>query len=238
MTIGSKVAWGLVICISMVMMSCGSGKIKDIKAQLEIVEKARSFNDYNTAIAAMHQVIQLDPNQHIYLDTLASLYFSAGNMESAYLTSTKALTYQIQPKTLLIASEASRATGRSEQALEYSQRIEEEKPGDVAIKFNIGLDYANLGDAAGAIDYFQKVVQHPKSGEIEFAQYTKAGSQVVSYLAAAHNSLGYIYMQQGEFEAAADQFKIALKVDPEYALAENNLKFLVQLAKQQQQQNK
>lgn len=232
MTIWSKAIWGLLFLVSLALVSCGSDKIQDIKTQLEVVEKARSFNDFNTAIAAMHQVIQLDPNQYAYLDTLASLYYLAGKMESAYRASTKALTYQILPNTLYIASEASRATGRSEEALEYTKRIEESAPGDVAVKYNIGLDNANLGNAAEAISYFQKVTQHPKAEEVTFEQYTGNGSQVVPYLAAAHNSLGYIYMQQGEADAAAEQFQMALKVFPEYALAKNNLQYLIQAVQQ------
>lgn len=218
--------------------SCESGDIAEIKKQLDVVEKAKSFEDYGTAIVAMHQVIQMDPNQHAYLDSLASLYYENGQMESAYLVAADALTYQVLPNTLRIASASARATGRNKEALDYAKSIEEANPGDVSVKFDMGLDYANLGDIASATDYFQKVTMHPKAGEISFAQYTGNSGQKVSYLAAAYNALGYIYMQQGEFEAAAGQFKKALEAFPDYKLADNNLRYLAQILQQQQQQQK
>lgn len=223
------------VMTALLMSGCGPDPVELIKNQMEVVERAKEYKDYSTAIAAMHQVIQLDPNRHTFLDSLASLYFDSGQMESAYLTSAKAMTYQVLPQTLRIASASARATGRHEEALGYAQRLEESNPADVSVKFNIGLDYANIGDIAAAVSYFQKVTQHPKAGSTNFVQYMNSSSQTVSYLAAAHNALGYIYMQQGELQMAQDEFKLALEANSEYKLAINNLKLLIEIAEKQKQ---
>jgi protein involved in temperature-dependent protein secretion len=42
--------------------------------------------------------------------------------------------------------------------------------------------------------------------------------------ARPHNNLGHAYAMQGDWDRAIEEFRIASRLDPDYALAKNNLR--------------
>lgn len=89
----------------------------------------------------------------------------------------------------------------------------------VAINSNLGEGYFNLGELAlladrldSAIKFFQKADELSKEGE-------------PSRHSRAHERLGTAYLKGTQPQKAAEQFNIALKIDPKNIWAEQNLGF-------------
>jgi tetratricopeptide (TPR) repeat protein len=87
-------------------------------------------------------------------------------------------------------------------AFEEALRLDEQ---DWRARYNLALALINKGEEAKAADHLHIVIQQkPDSPDV-------------------HNTVGSLLQQQGELEAAAEEFKAALKCDPAFALAALNL---------------
>ena len=85
------------------------------------------------------------------------------------------------------------------------------QPTYLPARFNLGVTLADLGQYEEAIVELKKVV----ANEARHAE--------------ALNSLGFIYFQQQELETAADYFRQAIAIQPDFQQAQNNLQKLLSL---------
>jgi len=87
-------------------------------------------------------------------------------------------------------------------AFEEALRLDEQ---DWRARYNLALALIKKGEEKKAADHFHILIQQkPDSPD-------------------AHNALGSLLQQQGELEAAVEEFKAALKCDPTFAVAALNL---------------
>ncbi len=96
-------------------------------------------------------------------------------------------------------------TGQNSQALRELLSIVEEQPGHVGALNKAGVAYARLGEMEGA--------------EICFTRAIIANPRCVPAL----SNLGNIYLDRDDNERAIALYKKALKYDPDYHVAHNNL---------------
>ncbi len=134
------------------------------------------------------------------------------------------------------------AQGEEGAALPYLQRAIELDPNFASGYLTLGTSYENLGQTARAAEYFTKAFQlkdHASereklsitsqyyfyvTGQLDQAAQTEH-EILVSYPrdGAEVNSLGIVYLAQGEIDKAADQFRECLRLMPEIAAGYVNL---------------
>lgn len=103
---------------------------------------------------------------------------------------------------------ASLKSGKAGVALELLLKVSSDAPEKPYVFTNLGLTYLKL--------------KKPELAEQAFKQAIKIDDDD----AVAHNHLGILLRQQGEFEAARQHYQKAIKIDSGYALAHLNLGIL------------
>ncbi|MFP4123737.1 tetratricopeptide repeat protein [Coleofasciculus sp.] len=88
------------------------------------------------------------------------------------------------------------------------QKLQKER-GSVQDYYELGSIYLDKKLFAQAVILFQKALKAPDASETN--------------LAPVHNALGFAYFAQDQYDIAIRQYKEALKLEPDYVTALNNL---------------
>ncbi len=161
-----------------------------------------AWRDHVEAQQHAERAVRLDPSSAMALDTLARIFLHKSEVSRARSTFSRALLLAPDDPLLLgnigycYLLEGEWAKARV--YLERSVRIDDSI---VETRNNLGVALASLHDSVGA-----------------FGHFAAAGGP-----AAAHNNLGVVYLGNGQWEAAADEFRSALAIEPRYERAEVNL---------------
>jgi tetratricopeptide (TPR) repeat protein len=196
------------------------------------------YGDYRLAITALHGLYAIHPDKINYLDSLCLLYGQTQNYSQCLFTGRDVLKYS--PDNIPVISAiavAEQQLGMYKEALEMFQR-EYSKTSSLYANYQIAvLQYAlkKYGEAQATLD---RLILNPDANKdkISFAIGNNS-SQLVLYKAAAENLMGIIYQDLKDFEKAKASFKKALEIQPDFALAQNNLDY-IQKNQQSQQQTK
>jgi len=118
---------------------------------------------------------------------------------AALSTSFRALSDEVSEVTRL------HRAGQTEAALQRAQRFVATKPDDARMQFLLGVMLSDGQRKAEAIDVFLKLsLDHPELAEV-------------------HNNLAALYAAAGDFDRARAALETALRANPSYAAAQENL---------------
>ena len=218
--------FAVTILALLVFISCTESASTNINRHWQAYKQAMNFGDIKTAIVEVNQVLTYDTTNQAALDTLSRLYFIDGNNYGAFKTS-----LAIKEKTLVqknILAEAAFNIGKTEVAKEnYTIVIEEDTTNNIAAKYRLAtLNFSDknyqealalLGDVVGDEASLEQVTRVRNDNNTY---------QNVSLYSASHNFAGYVFLVNGDFETADGHFKEALRVQPNFILAQNNTKLV------------
>lgn len=220
------------LVVSLLLSSCNSGT-DQVKHHKSVLERAVIINDHQTAISTLHQLISLEPSSKLWRDSLAVVYFGANMMEQAFMASKISLSSaQKNPseRLLRVAAESSKVLGLQDESLKYHLRLLEYNPNSTVLLYDIGLLYFGLFQLEVGMEYMERVIANPLSKEQKVTLFLENNqSQQVSYFAAANNVIGYGCIELKRYEDAKAAFEVALNEYPEFANANANLRYLMQL---------
>jgi len=179
-----------------------SGKFHGL---LGVVHQAN--NQVEEAIAAYHRAISLTPGVESHYQWLGQLLYAHKRFEEAQpvYTSLVALApeqMEAHARLGLMALERR----QSETAVEHFRKAIALAPNDATLHRYQGVAFINLEKTQEAVAAFQQAVVKSRGRD-----------------ALAHNNLGSALARQNQLERAVEHFKAALKVDPDYAEARQNL---------------
>ena len=97
------------------------------------------------------------------------------------------------------------SAGQSGAAVQRLQRLITAKPSDPAPRFLLGVIFADTQRNADAIDIFDRLT-------LDHAE-----------LAEAHNNLAVLHSAAGDYDKARTALELALRGNPDYAVAQENL---------------
>lgn len=148
-------------------------------------------------------------SQGALLRGIARTWFAEGDTDRAITTLEEAVAQDAndtEAMQLLISLLV--GADRNDEAKTYIDRLPEGADVDVAADLNMGIELFNSNDLEGAMEHFSRVVAH--NPELSDGYYYR----------------GLIYLNQGESEAAAADFRRLLELDAEHAKAEEVRGFL------------
>lgn len=213
--------------------ACDTVTKKDLlKTQERIYEKSLENNDVAAAITAAYTIMELDTTKVGYGDSLAHLYFIAGNYAAAYKLAERSRDTVSVVIKKISAYAAFRTGNYAGASLHFQDLLKADKDNAVIYDYEIAICFFNLENYETALNQLQKVISTPASRSTIKEVSTEEGSQRVPYHAVASNTAGYIFIAMNQLDKAEPIFTNLLKEYPDFILAQNNMQLLQQLKQQ------
>lgn len=219
----------ILLSTSWLMWQCSTAETSSKESHWDAYGMAMSHGDVITAITAVNAIYASDTADQMALDTLMRLYFIRGNHLSAYQSGKKLRKQSTIHKNIL--AEAAINLGKGEEAMALYEEIDREDSLGLTLnaRYKLATLYFNQEDYPKALDALGQIVTDPQSMELKtrIAGDNAVSQQVVLY-AASHNFAGYVFLMMNEFDTAEDHFSEALRIQPDFVLASNNMNQLAE----------
>ena len=194
------------------------------EADNRIYSLAMRYNDPAVAKLKLYELMERNPGNLAYAETLASMYFEMEQYGSAALVSLDLLERNDQSLTALeVAAFSLEQLGALERALPHFESLHL-LSGDLFSLYKTGYLQYTLKKYDEALNSVNMLIKDKKSAEQKL-NFPKGENQMqeVSMVAAAENLKGLIYKDQGSTAEAKTAFEAALALSPEFELAKENL---------------
>ncbi len=204
-----------------------SNKAEEIKREKEILNKAKLFGDQAVAIKSIYALIVLEGENSTYKDSLAYSYFSARNYGPCFMVTSEVLKREPKHIDMLEMNGISlESLGALEKAAEVYTRL-------LSITNNNYHAYtiANLNYRMKKYDEAYLAIKKAETlndkGEIKVTfSINQSHTQQVELLAAIPYLKGLIELGLKNEDAAKISFAKAIKIQPEFVLAKENLEII------------
>ena len=195
--------------------------------QLNIYKKAKFFNDPITTRTAIYNLIEIDPTDAGWLDSLAFEYYAYRQYTSSLLVTLEALKRNANNLEMLeLKAICWENIGDFNKALEVYESLFLKNNSSITL-YKIGflqLELKRFNEANTSADI---LLGKEDATEITM-NFTKSdeSTQSVTLKAATYNLKGLIAKVQGNNDEARKQFNEALKLYPDFEVVKDNLKDL------------
>ncbi len=185
------------------------------------------YNDPAVSKDALYSLIALDPNDDSIKMVLCYYYFENKIFASSLFVSGDVLArHPNHIDALRINAMSYESLGVRDKAITQYESLYL-KTNDVGVLYQVAVLQFGLERYTEAITNLGIIIKDPqaKALKLNFAK-TETEQQEVTLEAAAYNLWGMIEKQQGNKEEARKHFNKALEIDPEFAIAKQNLEEL------------
>ncbi len=217
----------LITVLMLTVCSAGFGQNENeaaIKRAKEKYNRSIKYNDFAIAKDAIYDLLVLEPNNISYLDSLAYMYFEFRQYASAALVSRDALNRNPQNRLMLqIGAKSLDELGAKDQSLKMYETLYNISD-DAFVLFEIAqkqLDLKMYDDAMINTELLlgKRIVE----GSQVYVKNSVGEEVEAPFKAVIYNLQGLIARGKGNEESAKNYFNNALKLAPQYALAQENL---------------
>ena len=195
-----------------------------ISLQKQILNKSKAYGDPAMGRTALYNLIVLEGEQSKYKDSLAYVYFSTRQYAQSFLVAEDILKYNSENlKMLEIKAVSLEQLGVFEKSMEAYKKLFAKTNNNYHGYSQAALEY-KLKKYNEAYKTIQQVEKLNDSGKytVTFA-INKTHSQNVELLAAVQYLKGLIALELKDKVAAKAAFEKALKIQPEFVLAKEEL---------------
>ena len=185
---------------------------------------AMRYNDLPTATSALYDMILLDPQDPALMDSLALLYFESRQFTSAVLISNDIVAQDPNNKIALEINAVSfENLGIADKAL-LSYEALYLKQNNLFTLYKVAALQVQLKRLEEAKTSADIIIKDIKSSEAKLVFNGKdQKQQEIPMSAAAYNIKGLAAKEDGDKKLATKMYKEALKIQPDFELAQNNL---------------
>ncbi len=166
------------------------------------------------AVAAYQKAIQLNPQNAYAYNGLGYVLRNQGKLDEAVAAYQKAI--QLNPQNAYAYNGLGYVLGNQgklDEAIAAYRKAIQLDPNNAYAYNDLGYVLGNQGKLDEAIANYQQALRLPEDKSV-----------IPSVHAYAHNGLGYALQQQGKLKEATEEFKLAISLQPNYVIAQNNLK--------------
>lgn len=194
------------------------------EADQKIYQMALRYNDPSIAKARLYDLIERNPNNPRYRELLGNIYFEMEQYSSAALVAMDLLKMNDKNiPALEIAAYSLEQLGALDKALPHFESLHL-LSGDLFSLYKTSYLQYSLKKYEEALNSVNMLIKNKKSTEQKLAFPKKDNTnQEVSMQVAALNLKGLIHKEQGNTEEARAAFDEALKSNPEFEMAKENL---------------
>jgi len=185
------------------------------------------YNDREVAKNALYSMIAMDPNDDSLKMVLCYYYFDQNQFASSLFVSADLLTrFPDNTDALRINAMSYENMGVRDKAIDAYESLYL-KTNDIGVLYQTALLQFELSRYAECDTNLDIIIKNPqaKAMKLSFAK-DENEQQEVTLEAACYNMKGMLAKQQGNMDEAKKQLEKALEVDPEFALASQNLEDL------------
>lgn len=195
------------------------------EADRKVYQMAMRYNDLAVARMKLHEMMERNPTNLSYHETLVSLYFEAGQYTSAAVSALDLLEKNDQSLVgIEVAAYSLEQLGAFDRALPQFER-HYLLTGNLFSLYKTAYMQYSLNRQDEALNSITMIVKNPKSSD-EKVGFPKADNtnQEISIKAAALNLKGMVYMYQKNKAEAIQAINQALELAPDFEIAKDNLK--------------
>lgn len=223
----------MIVALMMVMATSGFAQEKPVETETaqkrnetdrKIYQLALRYNDLAVARMKLFELIERNPTNITYLETLASLYFEASQFTSAAVTALDILEKNDKSLVALeVSANSLEQLGALDKALPNFERHFLLTNNLFSLYKTAYMQYS-LNRQDEALNSINMLVKAPKASEekVGFPK-TDNTTQEVTLKAAALNLKGMVYMYQKNKNEAIAALNQALEVQADFELAKENL---------------
>ena len=195
--------------------------------QYQIYKKSLKYGDYNTAIHSLYNMMEINPNDTSLKDSLAIMYYRSGKFANCILVSIDILkTNKNNAPIIEIKAISEQNLGLLKEALNDYERLNALSE-NVIFLYRIAFLQYKLERYGECKNTIEQLLDNPETDKQGITITMADGSQqIVPLKAVVLNIKGVVYMDMNEVEAAKIYFSEALKIFPDFILAQDNLKSL------------
>lgn len=206
-------------------------KNKKVKVDSEylVYKKAMEYGDFTVARTAILELMVKYPAKPEWKDTLISIYGMMGMYEQAILLGEDILKSKTtDTNTLKIVAISYENLGVLNKAIEYYDKVLA-LVDDVIIRYKLSVCQYGLQRYVESMANVDKILSDKNSTNAKITINYESSSQEIQLLAAALNVGGIILTDGKKYDDAKLYFESALKLEPNFVLAQNNLKVVIGL---------
>jgi tetratricopeptide (TPR) repeat protein len=223
----------MIVALMMVMATSGFAQEKPVETETaqkrnetdrKIYQLALRYNDLAVARMKLFELIERNPTNITYLETLASLYFEASQFTSAAVSALDILEKNDKSLVALeVSANSLEQLGALDKALPNFERHFLLTNNLFSLYKTAYMQYS-LNRQDEALNSINMLVKAPKASEekVGFPK-TDNTTQEVTLKAAALNLKGMVYMYQKNKNEAIAALNQALEVQADFELAKENL---------------
>ncbi len=217
---------GLCICLGTTVLGQDVKTSDTYKMQKDVYNLGIKYGDVNAARNALFTLIALDPNDYSLLDSLAYLYFDYQRHTSVILVCRDILS---RDPNNLAAIEMSAISFENlslkDKALEQYESLNL-KNDNIYTLYKIAVLQLDLGRYVESNTNIGILLKNEEAQTAKIDMNTEQGPKEIQLKAAVYNLKGLLEDRQGQKEAAKASFNEALKLEPDFTMAKNNLEDL------------
>ena len=209
---------------------CGQD-IKESPSYLQqkaVYNLATKYADVSAARNSLYNMIAIDPNDASLLDSLAFMYYEYQQFTSCLLVCLDILKKNPDNMPALeMSAVAYDNLGLKDKALTSYESIYL-RNNSVYTLYRIAALQLDLNRHTESMTNVNILLEKNETKEIKIPINTQQGTRQISLEAAVYNLKGLIEADQGNKESARASYQQALVLEPDFALAKNNLEQLDQ----------
>ncbi len=218
-----------IVLVLFAVLAISASQAQDaFNVQMEVYKTSLKYYDLQSAITSLYTALAIKPERKDLKDSLALIYFSGERYFQANVIAEEII--KDNPKRLdmlEMAAISKQSLGASKEALADYENLYKQKP-DLYSLYQIATLQYQLKRYGESVISCDKIIASAESEKLEASITMKGGSQKVPLRAAAHNVKGIIAIDLNQPDIAKQQFETALKLFPDFALAQGNLAALAQ----------
>lgn len=215
------------ICVSNAQMS------SEMNQALKVYDQAKAYNDMSMVRAAIYDLIVIDSKNETWKDSLAYVYFGAGEYVSAVLVSKDILKKGNKDNILEVKALSEQQLGLAKEALSSYESLFK-STGKSYFLYQVATIQYQLKRYGECEMTINALLNDAKSAEEKVVINLGKQKQETSMVAALYNIKGVMYKDLGQLEEAKKAFGKAAEVDPEFVLPKANLNVIAEEAKKEE----
>ena len=225
-----KYLFGLLLLLFLVPITSAqkTNKVK-VDSEYLVYKKAMQYGDFTVARTAILELMVKYPAKPEWKDTLLTIYGMMGMYEQAILLGEDILKSKAtDTNTLKIVAISYENLSVLNKAIEYYDKVLA-LIDDVIIRYKLSVCQYGLQRYVESMANVDKILNDKKSTDAKITINYESSSQEIQLLAAALNVGGIILTDGKKYDDAKLYFEAALKMEPNFVLAQNNLKVVTGL---------